>query len=287
LFIKEAKLLEGINHPNVVKFYNVVKDTQCYTGEKLGMMMEYCHFDFKTFGEDFQVSSLKEFLETLDQTDFAHFEHVSTHLATDICSGLQHLHNLGIVHRDLKPDNILVSNQHYCHMEGSEFNDAWIARPVVAKLTDFGEGRAMMLQTASVVSTQTCNVARGTPAFMAPEVLTHDGTSAMDFEDLMLIDIWAFAMVLFVLLNPDRKFPYQYELERELGSPGSALDKLKKIMLERRLPEHSIKYDHLRNTQWATIKATYDMAAVFEGRPTIRKIHLALSMPVSNSEGER
>jgi serine/threonine protein kinase len=51
LFIKEAKLLESLHHPNVVRFYNVVKDTLNYAGEKLGMTFDVS-FDFNRFGEE-------------------------------------------------------------------------------------------------------------------------------------------------------------------------------------------------------------------------------------------
>ena len=37
-----------------------------------------------------------------------------------ISEGLAHLHSKGIAHRDLKAKNILVSNQHYCHIADEE-----------------------------------------------------------------------------------------------------------------------------------------------------------------------
>ena len=47
---------------------------------------------------------------------------------------------------------------------------AWEKEPIICKLVDFGESRASMIQMATVCSTQTTNIDRGTPVYMAPDI---------------------------------------------------------------------------------------------------------------------
>ena len=101
-FVRECQLLNKINHPNIVKLFDVGTDhgliyfTMEYVpAETLGHMLEYKSFD------ESQIS----------------------HLIVEICSGLEVIHEKGIVHRDLKPDNILVTE------DG------------IVKITDFGVAR--------------------------------------------------------------------------------------------------------------------------------------------------
>ena len=71
LFYKEARLLNSINHENIVAFNSVLDDPL-----KTAYLMEYVSFDLKPFSQSGQVSSLKELLSMLDsQGDFEGFQH--------------------------------------------------------------------------------------------------------------------------------------------------------------------------------------------------------------------
>ena len=48
---------------------------------------------------------------------------------------------------------------------------------------------------------------------MAPEIITSTG-EAMSLEQLKACDVWSLGMIIFLLLNPDLEFPYQYELDQ-------------------------------------------------------------------------
>jgi serine/threonine protein kinase len=96
----------------------------------------------------------------MDDIDAKGFEHFPVIIATDITRGLAFLHSKNTVHRDLKPANILVSNQYYT---SENMPEVWETRPIFAKITDFGESRATMIQTASLVHTKTSNISIGTP----------------------------------------------------------------------------------------------------------------------------
>jgi hypothetical protein len=72
----------------------------------------------------------------------------------DILHGLSYLHEQKLVHRDIKPENILIS------VDGR------------AKIGDFGESKFLQ---ASMTAKDENLTMKGTPYFMAPEVLLEDG----------------------------------------------------------------------------------------------------------------
>uniref|UniRef100_A0A803KEB1 Protein kinase domain-containing protein n=1 Tax=Xenopus tropicalis TaxID=8364 RepID=A0A803KEB1_XENTR len=67
--------------------------------------------------------------------------------AAELVCGLQFLHSNGIIHRDLKPSNVLVTNEGHI------------------KIADFG------LAAEGIFGNKKVRGTKGTPAFMAPEVL--------------------------------------------------------------------------------------------------------------------
>ncbi len=87
-FIKEAEIIAGMNHPNIVHVYDI---ESLYATHFI--IMEYLE------GE-----SLKQVLK---RTGMLSPEQTVTYLL-QICAGLDYAHNLDIVHQDIKPDNILV-----------------------------------------------------------------------------------------------------------------------------------------------------------------------------------
>ncbi len=92
-FIREAKIISSLNHPNIVHIHDIVHQDDTYF-----IVMEYI-----------DGPSLNDLLET---SQFNENQVIS--FATQICSGLAHAHEKGIVHRDIKPHNILLaSNGNY------------------------------------------------------------------------------------------------------------------------------------------------------------------------------
>ena len=136
-------------------------------------------------------------------------------IANDIIDGLSSLHGREIVHRDLKPSNILVSNTHYSNVSKEEARLQWHTGhvPIIAKLTDFGESRSDIIQTKSLVTSKVEELNRGSPAYMAPEILLADKRPQnASLDDLKAVDIWAFGMVMFMLCNPSSEYPYYNEI---------------------------------------------------------------------------
>jgi len=130
-FIREAKAVERIDHPGVVKFYE--------SGEQEGVgqwfAMEY------VAGEPLH--------DVLKRRRGKPFElHQAIDYALQICQGMQAAHRVGVIHRDLKPENILLSDA-----EGH------------IKITDFSLARR---DQDSMLLTRPGQV-MGTPHFMSPE----------------------------------------------------------------------------------------------------------------------
>ena len=66
--------------------------------------------------------------------------------------------------------------------------------PIVCKLTDFGLSTSSEIQTNSFLQTSTECIGRGTPAYMAPEIMLEDLHFASQ-QDLMRADIWSLGTI--------------------------------------------------------------------------------------------
>ena len=142
-----------------------------------------------------------------------------TKIASDIAGGLLYLHGKGIAHRHFKPANVLVSNHHYRkEKDHDKLAYAWSHQPVICKLTDFSESRSLVLQTRSVCQSRTLSIDKGTIPFMAPETLyigIEISCAGATIDDLWRVDMWAYGMLLFNLLNPCLHHPYEEVLTQE------------------------------------------------------------------------
>ena len=88
-FKNESKAISILDHPNIVKVYDVsVSDKMQY------IVMEYV-----------DGITLKEYLK---QRGGALTWKETVHFATQILGALEHAHSKGIVHRDVKPQNIML-----------------------------------------------------------------------------------------------------------------------------------------------------------------------------------
>ena len=94
--IKEARILEALKHPNIVKFYGVVSEQH----------------SFKILLELVAGGSIAKMIETYKPFP----ENVLKKYTYQILKGLEYLHIHNVIHRDIKGGNILVDRNGICKL---------------------------------------------------------------------------------------------------------------------------------------------------------------------------
>ncbi|CAH8321798.1 unnamed protein product [Eruca vesicaria subsp. sativa] len=180
--IAERNILIKIQNPLVVRFYYSFTSR-----ENLYLVMEYVK------GGDFY--SLLKNLNCIHETNARKY-------IAEVVLALEYLHSEGVVHRDLKPDNILVADDGH------------------VKLIDFGLSKVGLIDSTGDLSgpklptsehkikRQDKRSARGTPDYLAPEILRGTGHGAT-------ADWWSVGIILFEFIvgippfnadNPEKIF---------------------------------------------------------------------------------
>lgn len=130
--------------------------------------------------------------------------------ALDIANGLEALHHLKIIHGDVKPDNVLV-------FAGRSENV-----PFQAKLSDFG----VCVDLEAPDGKFSLSDYRGTPAWLAPELISGDISDFGGFSpDLMFkFDAYSFGLVLLSIFTGDGQVP---KLDK---TPGKVPDQVSRLL---------------------------------------------------------
>ncbi len=152
-FLREARLLAGIHHPNIVEIY----DFDVNEWDVPFYVMEYL-----------EGRTLRELLR--ERGRLAPWELVP--ILRDVGAGLTSAHHAGVVHRDLKPENIFLARY-----DGGQ----------VAKILDFGIARTLGAPETEAGLTRTGMIV-GTLNYLAPEqLLGQEITPATDQFALALV----------------------------------------------------------------------------------------------------
>ena len=160
-FTKEGDCLKQIDHPNVVKLYDIRPYPK---GDYPVLVMEKLNCSLTGFfiSPDGQNISLS----------------VQLSISCDVSSALEYLHANKIIHRDLCGDNILLNTQ----------------TPIpVAKVSDFGMSR--ILKDFERMSTRLTTIVGQRAACYPPEL--HDDPESYD----MSIDIFMFGVVMLQIVS--------------------------------------------------------------------------------------
>lgn len=127
-FKKEAQLLSKLDHPNIVRIYDSLKDQN-----KIYFILEYEIQPFLTNSiiRFIDCGSLAKLLRTIGTFPLP----VIANLLRQTLEGLAYLHDMNVIHRDIKSDNLLICS------EG------------IVKLADFGTAKEDVGKTLTVIGT--------------------------------------------------------------------------------------------------------------------------------------
>ena len=135
---REIQLLEPLDHENIVRYYGMDR-----TETQLNIFLELV-----------PGGSIASLLSKFGPFN----ENVIRMYTQQILLGLEYLHNNRIIHRDVKGANILVDSNGNC------------------KLTDFGASTQLAsMMTVSGAGDEGAHSLKGTPYWMAPEVIKETG----------------------------------------------------------------------------------------------------------------
>ena len=170
----EISILKDIDHPNIVKLYDVKETSQFYY-----LVTEYCN-----------GGGLSDCLEQYQEKHNKAFpEEIVQYLMKQIVSALRYLHNKTILHRDIKLDNILV------HFENEEDRRNKNMLKAKVKMIDFGFARYLKKEELAYSTL-------GSPINMDPGILrklnkmAHSNEYGYDEK----ADIWSLGTICYEML---------------------------------------------------------------------------------------
>ena len=89
---------------------------------------------------------------------------------------------------------------------------------------------------------------------MAPEIMVKTSRlKSASFEDLKKVGVWALGLVMFNLVNPDLKHPFQLDLAKDI----SAIEQVEEFLRQGKRPNGSKKYKTFQETIWLPIMDAY------------------------------
>ena len=111
---------------------------------------------------------------------------------------------------------------------------------------------------------------------MAPEISIDKVMKSASIEQLKAIDVWAFALTTFMIINPDQDYPYQMNIEllKKESDETDLLELRNKCLTNNAYPIFSIKYKVIQATQYPHIREMVLNSIKFDwqDRPTITNI---------------
>lgn len=169
-FRSEVQRARHVSHPNVCRVHDLFAHTSDSGAETPFLTMELV-----------AGPTLAQYLNDRS-LPFVEINNV----AAQLCAGLHAAHSAGLVHRDLKTANVII-----------ETKDNSVRRAVI---TDFGLARRLAAAEPAGDPGHSNQIA-GTPAYMAPELLTGGGASRRS-------DIYALGVLLFRMAAG--KYPFTH-----------------------------------------------------------------------------
>ena len=171
--INEIRILQSLNHPNIVKFVDIKKTKKHYY-----IMMEFCNGGELTKNlEKYMIKNGTAFPEELVQ-----------HFMRQIIDAFKYIHGKKIIHRDVKLDNILL------HFDNEEDKKNFNLMKAQVKIIDFG---------FSCIYNDIKKSILGSPINMDPLILKKLTDSTGATRELgydMSADIWSIGTICYEML---------------------------------------------------------------------------------------
>ena len=193
--LNEISILQKINHPNIVKLFEVKK-----TKSHIYIVTEYCN-----------GGSLSDNLNKYIQINRKAFtEEIVQYIMKQIVSAIYYLHKNKIIHRDLKLDNILVNFPN----ENDKVNSNILKAEV--KLIDFGFATRLRESHGNLT-----NTILGTPSNMEPHMLRdmekhrHSITGYNEKVDIWSLGTLCYEMLVGCLTFSGRSMEELYQKVKE------------------------------------------------------------------------
>ena len=212
---REIELHKKLNHPNIVKLYDVILDKG---KSKINIVLEYC------LKGDLAKFQNKRPLNEIYVQNFIY----------QLASGLKYLRDMNILHRDLKPQNLLVNEN------------------LNLKISDFGLAKQYQTNTIDKTLKQTfC----GSPIYMAPEILNNnDYDSKSDIWSIgviiyeLITGRSPYKVTSLKQLINNAKIPIVLPLEHNKRMSSECKDLLYKLLSIKK--NSRITWDNFFNHQW-------------------------------------
>ncbi|OAD07968.1 hypothetical protein MUCCIDRAFT_154806 [Mucor lusitanicus CBS 277.49] len=220
----ELAVLKKLNHPHIVRLYEVLDDP---SGDSLYMVFDMMH------------NGVLMDIE-LDQVAPPYTDDMARRYFKEMMLGIEYLHANDIVHRDIKPDNLLLSKDN------------------VLKIVDFGVSEMF------VKGNDKLKKSAGSPAFMAPELcIAKHGEVSGKATDIWSMGVTLYCMIFgktpFVSGNLLELYEMIKEAPIEYGDDLSdnLLDLFHRILDKN--PDTRITMRELREHPWITNDGTETM----------------------------
>jgi len=166
-FQREAKVVAGLRHPNIVQIY----DFDTIDGHPY-IVMEYL-----------KGPTLATYLRGLHTRNERIPHYQVARLLNSLTAALDYAHDQDVIHRDIKPGNMML------YGKADEIPlDRPLTYDVEVVLMDFG-----LVRIANTASQTTSGMVTGTPAYMSPEQARGDPTDRRT-------DIYSLGIVLYEML---------------------------------------------------------------------------------------
>jgi len=168
--MREAEVLQNLQHPNIVEFLGAFADPRDSCGTTLCLLMAYCE------GGDLQLR-----LQRTRQEGKRLRESLVLRWFDQLCSAVAFVHKRQVLHRDLKPSNIFLAG-------GGRGGINKLAQEEEAvAIGDFGVARPLT-HAAEMVMTMV-----GTPCYLSPEVCKGKAYAYKS-------DVWSLGCILFEMM---------------------------------------------------------------------------------------